>query len=61
MFIGYLWHDRGYLLSPCSRVVEADPIKAIVLPVIGKDVGTQLREQDLLWKDFLSGASHHPR
>ncbi|KAG2675196.1 hypothetical protein I3760_13G173500 [Carya illinoinensis] len=44
-----------------SRVVEADPIKAIVLPVIGKDVGTQLREQDLLWKDFLSGASHHPR
>ena len=49
------------LLSPCSRVVEAAPYKAIVLPVIGNDVGFQLREQDLSWKEFLSSANHHPR
>jgi len=39
------------LLSPCSRVVEAAPLKAIVLPAIENDVGIQLREQDLSWKD----------
>ena len=49
------------LLSPCSRVVEAAPLKAIVLPVIGNEVGIQLREQDLSWKVFLSGANRYPR
>jgi hypothetical protein len=49
------------LLSPCSRVVEAAPLKAIVLPVIGNEVGIQLREQDLSWKVFLSSADRHPR
>ncbi|GMY16105.1 probable CoA ligase CCL12 isoform X1 [Fagus crenata] len=44
-----------------SRVVEAAPYKAIVLPVIGNDVGIQLREQDLSWNDFLSSANHHLR
>ncbi|KAG2671423.1 hypothetical protein I3760_14G135800 [Carya illinoinensis] len=43
-----------------SRVVEASPIKAIVLPVAGNNVGIQLREQDLWWKDFLSSANCHP-
>jgi hypothetical protein len=49
------------LLSSYSRVVEAAPYKAIVLPVIGNDVGIQLREQDLSWNDFLSSANHHLR
>ena len=49
------------LLSPCSRVVEAAPYKAIVLPVIGNDVGIQLREHDLSWKEFLSSTNPHPR
>ncbi|KAK9273517.1 hypothetical protein L1049_018327 [Liquidambar formosana] len=43
-----------------SRVVEAAPYKAIVLPANGKDVAIQLREQDLSWKDFLSSVSHLP-
>ncbi|KAJ7955413.1 acyl-activating enzyme 18 [Quillaja saponaria] len=37
-----------------SRVIEAAPYKAIVLPVKRNGVGVQLREQDLSWKDFLS-------
>jgi hypothetical protein len=49
------------ILSPCSRVVEAAPLKAIVLPVIGNEVGIQLREQDLSWKVFLSSADRHTR
>lgn len=49
------------VLSSCSRVVEAAPLKAIVLPAIGRNVGIQLREQDLSWKDFLSSASRQPR
>jgi hypothetical protein len=49
------------LLSPCSRVVEAAPLKAIVLPVIGNEVGIQLREEDLSWKVFLSSTNRHPR
>ncbi|KAJ4970572.1 hypothetical protein NE237_003671 [Protea cynaroides] len=44
-----------------SRVVEAGPCKAIVVPVIGKDVGVQLREHDLSWKDFLSCVDHLSR
>ncbi|GAV78479.1 AMP-binding domain-containing protein/DUF4009 domain-containing protein [Cephalotus follicularis] len=44
-----------------SKVVEAAPYKAIVLPVIGNHVGIQLRAQDQSWKDFLSSVKHHPR
>ncbi|KAJ1426115.1 AMP-dependent synthetase/ligase [Sesbania bispinosa] len=44
-----------------SRVVEATACKVIVVPVIGDDVGVQLREQDLSWKGFLSSASQKPR
>lgn len=44
-----------------SRVVEASPHKAIVLPAIGKDVGIKLRAQDISWKDFISSVNHLPR
>ncbi|KAH7838820.1 hypothetical protein Vadar_031582 [Vaccinium darrowii] len=44
-----------------SRVVDAEPPKAIVIPVSGKDVGVQLRKQDLSWKDFISRVNHLPR
>ncbi|KAJ9183134.1 hypothetical protein P3X46_007039 [Hevea brasiliensis] len=41
-----------------SRVVEANPHKAIVIPAIGSDVGIELRQQDLSWEDFLSSVNH---
>ncbi|TKY60008.1 acyl-activating enzyme 18 [Spatholobus suberectus] len=44
-----------------SRVIEAAACKVIVLPVIGDDLGVQLREHDLSWKDFLSSSRQHPR
>ncbi|XP_048425130.1 probable CoA ligase CCL12 isoform X2 [Pyrus x bretschneideri] len=44
-----------------SRVAEAAPHLAIVLPAIGSNVGIQLREQDLSWHDFLSRVDHLPR
>ncbi|KAJ4970272.1 hypothetical protein NE237_003371 [Protea cynaroides] len=44
-----------------SRVVEAGPCKAIVVPAIGKNVGVQLRKHDLSWKDFLSSVDHLSR
>ncbi|KAK3409715.1 hypothetical protein EUGRSUZ_J01811 [Eucalyptus grandis] len=44
-----------------SRVVEANPVKAIVLPVAGDGVGVKLREQDMSWKAFLSQVDHVPR
>lgn len=44
-----------------SRVVEAAPSKAIVLPSIGKDVRIQIRDHDVSWKNFLSGVDHLPR
>ncbi|PSR90259.1 Acyl-activating enzyme 18, peroxisomal like [Actinidia chinensis var. chinensis] len=44
-----------------SRVVEAIPPKAIVIPVSGKDLDVRLRKQDLSWNDFLSSVSHLPR
>ncbi|KAI8526384.1 hypothetical protein RHMOL_Rhmol13G0303300 [Rhododendron molle] len=44
-----------------SRVVDADPAKAIVIPSSGKDVGVQLRRQDLSWKDFVNCVNHLPR
>ncbi|KAK7359246.1 hypothetical protein VNO77_01199 [Canavalia gladiata] len=44
-----------------SRVIEAAACKVIVLPVIGDDLGVQLRGHDLSWKDFLSSSRQHPR
>ncbi|CAI0543646.1 unnamed protein product [Linum tenue] len=44
-----------------SRVSEARPHKAIVLPAVGNDVGIQLQKQDLSWKKFLSRANHLER
>ncbi|XP_047325723.1 probable CoA ligase CCL12 [Impatiens glandulifera] len=44
-----------------SKVVEAAPHKAIVIPAIGGDIGISLREHDLPWKDFLSTVNHLPR
>ncbi|KAM1472451.1 hypothetical protein ACFX13_029405 [Malus domestica] len=44
-----------------SRVAEAAPHLAIVLPAIGSNVGIQLREQDLSWHAFLSRVNHLPR
>ncbi|KAK2972566.1 hypothetical protein RJ640_022417, partial [Escallonia rubra] len=44
-----------------SRVVEAAPSKAIVIPAAGNNVNIQLRKQDLSWKDFLSGVHNLPR
>ncbi|KAI3905545.1 hypothetical protein MKX01_036454 [Papaver californicum] len=42
------------------RVVAAYSCKAIVIPANGKDVGIQLREQDLSWKIFPSSVDHLP-
>ncbi|GMN67967.1 hypothetical protein TIFTF001_037049 [Ficus carica] len=44
-----------------SRVVEAAPNKAIVLPATGSNVGIQLRAQDISWQDFLSDVSNDSR
>ncbi|XP_060174210.1 probable CoA ligase CCL12 isoform X2 [Lycium barbarum] len=44
-----------------SRVKEAAPLKAIVIPAIGEDLQVQLRNQDLSWKDFLASVNHLPR
>ncbi|TXG70475.1 hypothetical protein EZV62_005410 [Acer yangbiense] len=44
-----------------NKVVEAAPLKAIVLPGIGNNLSIKLREQDLSWKDFLSSVDRHPR
>ncbi|MED6180887.1 putative CoA ligase ccl12 [Stylosanthes scabra] len=43
------------------RVVEAGACKVIVLPVIGDDVGVEIRKQDISWKAFLSFGRKHPR
>lgn len=45
----------------CSRVAEAVPDKAIVLPGIGRSVDIQLREQDITWENFLSNVKNHSR
>lgn len=41
-----------------SRVVEANSCKAIVVPAVGKVVGSPLREDDLSWSDFLCRVDH---
>lgn len=62
-FREHQWHHHGYysFFLFHSRVAEAAPHKAIVLPAVGNDVGIKLREQDQSWKDFLSGVNHIPR
>ncbi|GAU41642.1 hypothetical protein TSUD_81280 [Trifolium subterraneum] len=42
-----------------SKVIEAAACKVIVLPVIGNDVGVQLREHDISWNSFLSSGKQH--
>lgn len=42
------------LLCLSSKVVEAEPKKAIVISSTGDSVGAELREQDISWKYFLS-------
>lgn len=51
----------GRQFSLYSRVVEAAPYKAIVIPATGKDVKNKLRKQDLSMKEFLSGVRNLPR
>ncbi|XP_062076654.1 probable CoA ligase CCL12 [Humulus lupulus] len=51
----------GHKFPLYSRVVEAAPAKAIVLPATGSKIGIQLREQDMSWGDFLSNASNLSR
>ncbi|XP_062076636.1 probable CoA ligase CCL12 [Humulus lupulus] len=51
----------GRKFSLYSRVVDAAPHKAIVLPVNGSNLGLQLREQDISWEKFLSNVSNQAR
>lgn len=44
-----------------SRVIEAAPHRAIVVPATGRDINIPLRKQDMSWHDFLSSACHLPR
>ncbi|XP_052205959.1 probable CoA ligase CCL12 isoform X2 [Diospyros lotus] len=44
-----------------SRIIEALPVKAIVVPASRTDVDVQLRNQDISWKDFLSSVVHLSR
>ena len=48
-------------MPSCSRVVDAAPHKAIVLPVKGNNLELQLREQDISWENFLSNVSNQAR
>lgn len=41
-----------------SRVVESGAPKAIVIPAEGKELGTQLRENDISWSKFLAFTDH---
>lgn len=40
-----------------SRVLEAAPYIAIVVPAVGQSVDVSLRKQDISWKDFLARGS----
>ncbi|XP_062082791.1 probable CoA ligase CCL12 [Humulus lupulus] len=51
----------GRKFSLYSRVVDAAPHKAIVLPVNGSNLGLQLREQDISWEKFISNVSNQAR
>ncbi|KAG6528774.1 hypothetical protein ZIOFF_010959 [Zingiber officinale] len=43
-----------------SRVAKSTPCIAIVVPALGDDVGVQLRDHDMPWKDFLLSAASFP-
>ncbi|CAJ1938602.1 unnamed protein product [Sphenostylis stenocarpa] len=51
------WQEIPFIQAVLIRVIEAAACKVIVLPVLGDDVGVQLREQDLSWKGFISSAN----
>ncbi|XP_074312098.1 putative CoA ligase CCL12 [Silene latifolia] len=44
-----------------SRVVEAAPAIAIVVPAVGEITDVPLRKHDIPWKDFLARAAHVTR
>ncbi|KAJ0982742.1 hypothetical protein J5N97_010997 [Dioscorea zingiberensis] len=44
-----------------SRVIKGSKCKAIVVPALGNEIGVQLRNHDLSWKDFLSCTASLPR
>ncbi|KAJ0960586.1 hypothetical protein J5N97_001579 [Dioscorea zingiberensis] len=44
-----------------SRVIKGSKCKAIVVPAQGNEIGVQLRNHDLSWKDFLSCTASLPR
>ncbi|MBA0826102.1 hypothetical protein Goarm_010988 [Gossypium armourianum] len=60
-YVGCSFREHFVLWGKELRVVEADPFKAIVLPVSGNSVGIELRKQDVSWKQFLSIANQRPR
>ncbi|MBA0762933.1 hypothetical protein Gotri_012478 [Gossypium trilobum] len=60
-YVGCSFREHFVLWGKEPRVVEADPFKAIVLPVSGNSVGIELRKQDVSWKEFLSIANQRPR
>ena len=41
-----------------SRVVESGAPKEILIPTEGKELGTQLRENDISWRKFLALTDH---
>ena len=53
--------SAAHFFPPCSRVVEAAPDKAIVLPATGGSVGIRLREQDMTFENFLSCVNNYSR
>ncbi|XP_010673494.2 probable CoA ligase CCL12 isoform X1 [Beta vulgaris subsp. vulgaris] len=44
-----------------SRVLEAAPNLAIVVPAVGESINMSIRKQDISWKDFLTRASQLTR
>ena len=45
----------------CSRVVQAQAPRAIIVPANGKVSSLKLREGDMLWDDLLAQANHLSR
>lgn len=57
-----IWYQMlRIFLRICSRVVEAAPNKVIVVSAAGTELGVQLRNQDMSWKEFLSTVHDLPR
>lgn len=49
------------MIRSCSRVVEADPCKAIVVPASGKELSLELRNEDISWNKFLNTVRDIPQ